>query len=170
MAYNYYNSNQNMINQLLRQKDNIDSMINQYQQMPSQPSIQNIINPASTLEFEARILKENEDPMNIIITRKTLFVDEANKKIIVKEVDGTISKTYDIIVPMDEKDKKILDLEARLKEMEEKINDKYTKFNGTIAGEQQPNGDADEPIKSTTATTNKSITRSTRREASRSDS
>ena len=170
MAYNYYNSNQNMINQLLRQKDNIDNMINQYQQMPSQPSIQNIINPASTLEFEARILKENEDPMDIVITRRTLFVDETNKKVIIKEVDGTISKTYEIIVPMDEKDKKILDLEARLKEMEEKINDKYTKFNGATAREQQSDGNVNEFIESTATETNKPITRSARRETSRSNS
>ena len=39
--YNY-GPNQGMINQLLRQKDNIDNMISQYSQ-PQQP-IQNIIN------------------------------------------------------------------------------------------------------------------------------
>ena len=171
MPYNYYNSNQAMINQLLRQKDNIDNMINQYQQMPSQPPIQNIINQApNTLEFEARILKEDEDPMNIVITRKTLFIDEINKKIIIKEIDGTISKTYDIVIPLDEKDKKILELETKLKEMEDKINAKYTEPIGSIKREQQSNVDADGFIKSTATTDDKQSTRSTKRETSRSNS
>ena len=46
-------NNQTMINQLMRQKDNIDSLIQQY----SQPiPVQNIINTG--VDFEARILKE----------------------------------------------------------------------------------------------------------------
>lgn len=118
---NFFNPNQNMINQLLRQRDNIENMINQYSQ-PQQAPVQNIINTASSIEFEARILENEEDPMNIAIVRRTLFVDEKNQKVLIKEVDGTISKQYQIIVPLDEKDKKILDLEERLKEMEIKIN------------------------------------------------
>lgn len=170
MAYNFYNSNQGMINQLLRQKDNIDSLIAQYQQMPSQPPIQNIINQGPNLEFEAKILKENEDPMNIAIIRRTLFVDESNKKIIVKEVDGTISKTYDIVVPLDEKDKKILALEAKLKEMEEKINVKYDKFIGSIDGEQQSDEYVDGAVEPTATTATKSTSRTTKRKTSGSDS
>ena len=106
--------NQPIINQLLRQRDNVDSLLAQYQQ-----PIQNIINTG--VEFEARILKEGEDISNIAVTHKTLFVDEKNKKISIKELDGSISKEYEIIVPLDEKDRKIQELEARLKEMEAKI-------------------------------------------------
>ena len=108
-------NNQAMINQLMRQKDNIDNLISQY----SQPSpVQNIIN-TSSLEFEARILKDNEEAENIFVARKTMFLDKKNKKLIIKETDGTISEQYEIILPLDEKDKKILELEKKIKEMEE---------------------------------------------------
>lgn len=107
-----FNGNQNMINQLMRQKDSIDNLLNQY----SQPPVQNIINTGT--DFEARILKEGEEVNNILISKRTMFLDEANKKLSIKEVDGTISKEYEIVIPLDEKDKKILELEKKIKEME----------------------------------------------------
>lgn len=107
-----FNGNQNMINQLMRQKDSIDNLLNQY----SQPPVQNIINACT--DFEARILKEGEEVNNILISKRTMFLDEANKKLSIKEVDGTISKEYEIVIPLDEKDKKILELEKKIKEME----------------------------------------------------
>lgn len=124
--YNF--NNQGMINQLMRQKDSIDNLINQY----SQPPVQNIINTGT--DFEARILKEGEQVENILINKRTMFLDESNKKLYVKEVDGSISKEYEIIIPLDEKDKKILDLETKLKEMENKINE-YSK--STITNTKQ---------------------------------
>ena len=117
-----YNPNQTMINQLMRQKDNIDNLINQYSQ-PLAP-VQNIINTGT--DFEARILKDDEDASDILINKKTMFLDRKNKKVIIKELDGKISEEYEIIIPLDEKDKKILDLENKIKEMEVKW-DEYTK-------------------------------------------
>lgn len=141
---NYF-PNQNMLNQLMRQKDNIDNLINQY----SQPPVQNIINTGT--DFEARILKENEQVDNILINKRTMFLDEFNKKLTIKEVDGTISKEYDIVIPLDEKDKKILDLENKLKEMEDKFNE-YSKSTRTNTKQSKSisndNGDND----TTTAT------------------
>lgn len=110
-----------MMNQLLRQKDNIENLINQYSQ-PQAP-VQNIINTSNSTDFEARILKEDEKIQNILISKKTMFLDEKNKKLLIKELDGTISKEYEIVIPLDAKDKKILELENKLKEMEEKINE-----------------------------------------------
>lgn len=124
-----YGTNQTMINQLMRQKDSIDSLISQY----SQPPVQNIINTGS--DFEARILKENEQVQDILISRRTMFLDEFNKKLSIKEVDGTISKEYEIVIPLDEKDKKILELERKIKEMEESKNE-YEQL--TIADTKQP--------------------------------
>ena len=49
-----------------------------------------------------------------------MFLDETNKKLYIKELDGTVSKEYEVVIPLDEKDKKILDLENKLKEMESK--------------------------------------------------
>ena len=108
-----YNQNQPIINQLLRQKDNIENLLNQYNQ--PQP-IQNIINTGT--DFEARILKDDEEVENILINRRTMFLDKKNKKLLVKELDGKISEEYEIVMPLDEKDKRILELENKLKEME----------------------------------------------------
>jgi len=114
----------NLMNQLYRYKDNIDNLINQYGQV--QPPVQNIINTSgNTSDTEVRYLKENENINNIIVSKKTLFIDETKAKISIKEIDGTISKTYDIIVPKDEKDLKIEELENKLRELEEKINVKH---------------------------------------------
>lgn len=107
-------NNQAMINQLMRQKDNIDNLISQY----SQPSpVQNIINTG--VDFEARILKDNEEAENTYVSRRTMFLDKKNKKLLIKETDGTISEQYEIVLPLDEKDKKILELEKRVKELED---------------------------------------------------
>ena len=86
----FYNPNQTMINQLMRQKDNIENMLSQYSQ-PQQP-IQNIINTGVTTDFEARILKDDEEVENILITRRTMFLDKKNKKLQIKELDGKISE------------------------------------------------------------------------------
>lgn len=124
-SYNgLFNPNQQMINQLMRQKDNIENMLSQYSQ-PQAP-VQNIINTIGSTDFEARILNEDEEVGNIYINKRTMFLDKKNKKLLIKELDGKISEEYEIVIPMDEKDKKIMQLEKKLKEMEEKINDKYT--------------------------------------------
>lgn len=161
---NYYNPNQQMLNSLERQKENINNLIAQYSQpQQTMPPVQNIINTNSNnMEFEAKMINENDDPSNIAVTRKTLFVNEAKKKMYIKEVDGTISKEYDIVVPLDEKDKKILELEKRLKEMEEKVNAKYAEPIKSNDDEQQSNAVSDKSIKSTTKTISKSISKATK--------
>lgn len=125
MSYGYYNPNQPVINQLMRQKDNIDNLLNQYAQPPM--PVQNIINTVPNTDFEARILTDNEDVENILISKRTMFLDKTNKRVLIKELDGRISETYEIIIPLDEKDKRILELENKLKDMEDKINVKYGK-------------------------------------------
>ena len=70
----FYNPNQQMINQLMRQKDNVENLISQY----SQPPVQNIINTGT--DFEAKII-EDEDVNNILINKRTMFLDETNKKL-----------------------------------------------------------------------------------------
>ena len=140
----------NMINQLYRQKDNIESMIAQYAN-PQPAPVQNIINTsASTNDTEIKYLSKNDDVNNIIIMKKTVFIDEYNSKIMIKELDGTISKSYDIIVPKDEKDLKIEELENKVKELEEKINDKYSKPDITIDDVKSTSTNVIKPIKSTT--------------------
>ena len=154
----FYNPNQTMINQLMRQKDNIENMLSQYSQ-PQQP-IQNIINTGVTTDFEARILKDDEEVENILITRRTMFLDKKNKKLQIKELDGKISEEYDIILPKDEKDLKIEELENKLKEMEVKFYE-HSKPIRTNDVEQKSDANDDVNVKSEPKTTSKSVPKST---------
>lgn len=151
MPYNNYN---NMMNQLYRQKDNIENMIAQYSQglMNQQAPVQNIINTANPSDTEIKFVNKEDDISNIIVTKKTVLIDEFKKKISIKEVDGTISKSYDIIIPKDEKDLKIEELESKLKELEGKINDKSTTTNVASTDVKTTTTSAVKPIKSTTTT------------------
>lgn len=144
-----------MMNQLYRQKDNIENMIAQYSQgmMNPQAPVQNIINTTSNgSETEVRFLNKDEDISNIIVSKRTLFIDENKAKILIKETNGTISKSYDIIVPKDEKDLKIEKLEARLAELEGKLNDKSTESNVASNDVKSTTTSAIKPVKSATVT------------------
>ena len=130
-SYNsFYNPNANMLNQLMRQKENIDNLINQYSQ-PQAP-VQNIINTNSNIDFEAKILKDDEDISNIMISRKTLFIDEKNAKVYIKEIDGNISKTYDIIVPKDKKDIEIDNLKKEIYNLKSEKDNKISNLENEI--------------------------------------
>ena len=107
-----------------------------------------------------RILAEDEQVDNIYVSKRTMFLDKKNKKVIIKETDGKISEEYQIIIPLDEKDKKIIELENRLKEMEERINVKYAEPIGANVEQQQSDAISDELIKSTTKTDGKSTSKS----------
>ena len=110
-------------------------------------------------DFEARILKDEEEIENILINKRTMFLDKKNKRLVVKEIDGNISEEYEIVVPLDEKDKKIMELEKRLREMEVKMNE-HTEPIRTNDEIKQSNADDDTNIKSTTKTSSKSISKS----------
>lgn len=157
MPYNVNYSNPNMMNQLYRQKENIENMIAQYSQnigVNTQPPVQNIINTTgNSSDTDVRFLNQNEDISNIIISKKTLFIDENNKKISIKEVDGSISKSYDIIVPKDEKDLKIEELENKLKELEERVNVQHAESIVTNDDVKTTTTSANKLAKSTTVTT-----------------
>lgn len=74
MPYNY-NNGANMINQLYRQKDNIENMIAQYAQGfgNQQPPVQNIINTTNSSDIDVRFLTQNEDISNIIISKNFIY-------------------------------------------------------------------------------------------------
>lgn len=150
----YYN--QGMLNQLMRQKDNIDNLISQY----SQPPVQNIIN-TSGIDFEARILGENEEIENVLINKKTMFLDKKNKRLVIKELDGKISEEYEIVIPLDEKDKKILELEDKIKQMEVKFNE-YSEFNRSINEQHESNSNANGELEPTTKASSKSVSKQTK--------
>lgn len=155
MPYNYNNAG--LMNQLYRQKENIENMIAQYTQnmgINTQPPVQNIINTTgNSSDTDIRYVKPNEDISNIIVSKKTLFIDEPNSKISIKEVDGNISKVYNIIVPKDEKDIKIEELEKKIKELEERLDDKHAEHTITDATIKSTTTSANKSAKSATITT-----------------
>ena len=106
---------------------NIDEQIERLNRMKNamqpQSPITNVINTNSNVELEGKILKEGESIENILVTRKTLFIDKNKGIVAVKETNGDISETYQIIIPKDPKDEKIEKLEAMLLNMEAKINE-----------------------------------------------
>ncbi len=148
-----YNNLGGMMNQLYRQKENIENMINQYANAAQQSPIQNIINTTNSSDTDVRFLNPEDDIKNIIITKRTLFIDENNHKISIKETDGSISKSYDIIVPKDEKDLKIEELENKIIELEEKLNGQST--NNTVSSDEVKSTTTSivKPTKSATITT-----------------
>lgn len=161
MAYNnYYSPNQNMVNNLLRQKENIDNLISQYSQQ--QTPINNIIN--STPEnkrdmYEMKKLNENDEVENIGIINDSIFI--GSNKMQIKKLDGTIEK-YKIekYYPIDEKDKQIKELNKKIEELERRLNYEPTR---TIESNQPINKSdtaTDELPNTTAKTTSKSVQKS----------
>ena len=142
MMPNYFNNpRQQMLDNLYKQKDYldkqrdyVDGQINQYTQ-PQQPvqPINNFINTGTNVDMEAKILKNNETVDSVIVARRTMFLDEKNKRVAIKEVNGDISKQYEIIIPLDPKDKKIQELEKEIEKLKTKSNNKEEKESGTNA-------------------------------------
>lgn len=105
---------------------NIDRQIEDLQRLragyQNQPPI-NIYNNAatSTNDFYARYLGENEKVDEILVTHKTAFIDLKNGVLSVKELNGD-TQDYQLILPKDEKDLKIEELERRLASYEQHNN------------------------------------------------
>ena len=82
--------------------------------------INNIINTQNQPIFEAKFT--NENPSDIYVQNKTAFIDLKNGILTIKETDGE-TKQYGLILPKDEKDLKIENLERKLQEMELRLNE-----------------------------------------------
>lgn len=108
------------IGRIDRQIEDLQRLKANYQSMP-QPINNIITTPTANTQplFEARFTTEN--PSDIFVQNKTAFIDLKNGKLSIKEPDGEL-KEYFIILPKDEKDLKIENLEKKLKEMETRLN------------------------------------------------
>ena len=117
----------------------------------NQPPVTNIINTQpNTNELEAKFINNNENVEDIIVSRRTLFIDENNQQICIKEINGDISKKYQIIVPKDEKDIKIENLENKIKELEVMINEQQfikQSDNTTISEDKKSEGSNTKSVK-----------------------
>ena len=110
--YSGYNSQLN-IDRINNQIKELENLKRNYQTQPPM----NVFNVGTQqVDFEARFLGKDDNPTNIIVTRKTAFISLENKLLTIKEIDGTLTQ-YEIVLPLDEKDKKIIELERRLNEL-----------------------------------------------------
>ena len=148
--------NQNMIDNLMRQKDRIDEMIKNYQQPQS---VNNYINtsqiPSKDL-LEWRVLNENEEVDNLYVNNKTLFIND--NMMVIKDVDGKTEK-WEIkkIYPIDKKDEKINALEEEIKKLKEMIKNEPTKFDEPIRNSVKSDGTNDVNANRKSTTNSKSI-------------
>lgn len=115
------------ISRIDRQIDELQRLKANYQaiQQPQQP-INNIITsqpmtPTQPIApiFEAKFTTEN--PADILVQNKTAFIDLKNGKLSIKELDGEL-KEYELVLPKDEKDIRIEELETKMKKLEESYN------------------------------------------------
>ena len=126
---------------------------NNFRENQQQQPIQNIINtqmPINNL-FMAQFLKENEKVEEMFVNHKTAFIDLFKKELKIKDIDGTIT-TYGLILPKDEKDKKIEELEKQIQELKGLIVNEQS--NGNVyadneSAEQNGNGGKLNKTKST---------------------
>ena len=119
----YYNNFSNPIDRIDNQMKELENIKRNYQNLQTQP-IQNIINTNGTqIDFEARILNENEKPDEILIQRKTAFIDLKNGVLSIKELNGEIVN-YDVILPKTPEQLKIEELEKQNKELLSKLEEK----------------------------------------------
>ena len=135
-----------MFNNYQRKIDEADNQLKKwedikqgYQNMQSQSMI--VLNVGNQINFEAHILNENENPNEILIQHRTMFFDNRKGKLYIKEINGDLVE-YDVILPKDEKDLRIEELERRLSEYEhsntngngttDEENEKLSKSNDTI--------------------------------------
>ncbi len=120
--YNPYNPYINPMDRIDNQIKELENLKKNYQNLPQQQPIQNIINTNSqNIDFEARILNENEKPDEILVQRKTAFIDLFKGKLSIKELNGDI-KEYKIELPKTEDQLKIEQLERKLEEYEHRLS------------------------------------------------
>ena len=150
-----YGNNQFMIDNLSRQRERLDDMIKNYQQMPQAP-INNIITNGQMQDntYEMKKLNENDEVENIAIFKDTIFIGEDRLQI--KKLDGTIEK-YEIkkIYPRDKKDDKIDELTKKIQELEMKLNEP-TKSIKSDEDVNKSNVNANGNVESKSKTTGKS--------------
>ena len=121
-------------------------------QMERQQPIQNIINTQLPMNnmFMAQMLKQNEKVEELFVNQKTAFIDIYRKELKIKEIDGTIT-TYGLILPKDEKDIQIENLQKQIEDLKGLIRNESNGNVSTIneSTEQKSNGGKHDKTKST---------------------
>lgn len=93
--------------------------------------------------YELKVLNENDEAENIFINGNTIFV--GNGKMQIKKIDGTIEKyTLKKYYPIDEKDKRIAELEKQINDLKEVIANGNSKLNETAKNFNESDRNDDE--------------------------
>ena len=128
MSYNpMFPNNQFYMQDLQNMRDKIDMQMRQLQQpMPNQnqqtPAINQtfqLSNPQqSNNDFDGKYVTNAEDVKNTLTLKNTLFVNKEMTILWLKDAAGNI-KSYSLseIIELDEKDKKILELQKQIEEL-----------------------------------------------------
>lgn len=108
--------NNYMVDNLLRKRNEIDEML-KYQQ----PT--NVFNMGTQCDFEARMITKDDNPNEILVTRKTAFICLENALLTIKEVNGDI-KEYKLEIPKTPEQIENEELKAKIAELEKKLEEK----------------------------------------------
>lgn len=124
--FNSYNPYSNPYNNPMDRIDNqireLENLKKGYQNLPQQPTnIFNVGNNTPQINFEARILEENEKPEEILVQRKTAFIDLKKGLLSIKEINGDI-KEFKIELPKTPEQLKIEELERKVKDYEYELS------------------------------------------------
>lgn len=145
-------SNNFMIDRLAKQKEEIENLIKNYQNIGQQTPVNNYIstNASQTLNkdlIEWRVLNENEEVDNLYVQNKTLFIND--NLMVLKGVDGSLEK-WEIkkIYPIDKKDMKISELEEEVRKLKEMMSSEYKQFDGSIRESKQSDSNDEVNVKS----------------------
>ena len=116
-----YNNNY-MIDNLTRKKEEIERMIQNYQN-PQAPM--NVFNVGNTpqIDFEARMISKDDKPNEIMVQRKTAFISLDNALLTIKEINGDI-KEYKIIIPKTPEQIENEQLKKRITALEEQLKER----------------------------------------------
>lgn len=151
-------TNSYYLDNLMRQKDRLEDMIQNYQApQPVNNYITTGATPSKNL-LEWRVLNENEEVDNLYVQNKTLFIND--NLMVVKDVDGKIEK-WEVkkIYPIDKKDEKINQLEEEIKKLKERINNEHSKPNKSTWDSNESNGITDVNVEPKPKTTGRSVSK-----------
>lgn len=124
--FNSYNPYSNPYNNPMDRIDNqireLENLKKGYQNLPQQPTnIFNVGNNTPQINFEARMLEENEKPEEILVQRRTAFIDLKKGLLSIKEINGDI-KEFKIELPKTPEQLKIEELERKVKDYEYELS------------------------------------------------
>lgn len=143
--YNPYN-NQMYMNDLQGLRDRIDRQMQIANQQPTQstPITQNFQLAPNQNQNGIKYVNNIDDVKKELVFSDTLFVNKEYTQLWYKNASGEV-KTYELkeIIELDEKDRKIADLEAKIDMLvKERENEQYVNenVNGTTSSKKSTNG------------------------------